>query len=161
MIEMKQLEAFERVAREGNFTRAAEGMRLSQPAISTRIAALEKTLGGHLFERGGRQLRLTQLGRLFLPYAERMLTVLLDGVQAVHGFTEGKVGHVAIAALDALAMNMLSETMRQFRQSTLPLSICDLHILRAFLFLRAPTVFRDLLNEPVHEIAFHNNFRGY
>ncbi len=117
MIEIKQLEAFERVAREGNFTRAAEEMRLSQPAISTRIATLEKTLGGHLFERGGRQLRLTQLGKLFLPYAERMLTVLLDGVQAVHGFTEGKVGHVAIAALDALAMNMLSEAMRQFRQT--------------------------------------------
>lgn len=115
-MELKQLEAFERVAREGNFSRAAEELGLTQPAVSTRIATLEKLLGGTLFERGGRQLKLTKLGKLFLPYAERMLNVMVDGMMAVNSFREGKTGQVTIAALDALARAMLTDPMQQFRQ---------------------------------------------
>ena len=115
-MELGQLEAFERVAREGNFSRAAEELQLTQPAVSARIAALEKRLGGSLFQRGGRQLHLTKLGKLFLPYAERILTAMVDGMVAVNSFHEGKIGQVTIAALDALAMTMLTKPMQQFRQ---------------------------------------------
>ena len=67
LMELGQLEAFDRVARDGTFTRAAESLGLTQPAVSTRISLLEAELGGELFERRGRQLFLTPLGERFLP----------------------------------------------------------------------------------------------
>jgi DNA-binding transcriptional LysR family regulator len=64
-MDITQIEAFERVAREGTFTRAAETLDLTQPAVSMRVTALEKELGGKLFERRGRGLQLTPLGECF------------------------------------------------------------------------------------------------
>ena len=82
-MEIGQLEAFDRAARDGNFTRAAESLGLTQPAVSTRITTLEAELGGALFERRGRELRLTSLGVQFLPYAQRMLAVMADSLQVI------------------------------------------------------------------------------
>ena len=115
-MELGQLEAFERTAREGSFTRAAEALNLTQPAISTRIATLEAELGGQLFERGGRQLQLTPLGQHFLPYAERMLAVLADGLQAVRSFQAGKLGEIKIAAPGPFVVGLLVKVLEDFRQ---------------------------------------------
>lgn len=114
-MEIGQLEAFERTAREGSFTRAADELGLTQPSISARIAALERELGGALFERGGRRLRLTALGQAFLPYVERTLALLADGVQAVQSHIAGQLGQVALASLDTTALYMLPEPMKRFR----------------------------------------------
>jgi DNA-binding transcriptional LysR family regulator len=114
-MELGQIEAFERAAREGSFTRAAEIMNLTQPAVSTRIAALETELGGPLFERRGRQLQLTPLGQRFLPYAERMLAVLADGLQAVENFHGGKLGEVKIAAPGPFVIGLLIDVLADFR----------------------------------------------
>ncbi|PJF21150.1 MAG: hypothetical protein CUN56_12540 [Phototrophicales bacterium] len=114
-MELGQLEAFERTAREGSFTRAAEELGLTQPSVSARIAALERELGGELFERGGRRLRLTALGEAFLPYVERTLALLADGVQSVKSHIAGQLGQVAIASLDTTALYMLPEPMKRFR----------------------------------------------
>ena len=51
---MRQLEAFLAVARAGSFRRAAEGVHLSQPALSQHVGELERGLGARLFERRGR-----------------------------------------------------------------------------------------------------------
>ena len=114
-MELGQLIAFERAFRERSFTRAADELGLTQPSVSARIAALEAELGGPLFERGGRRLRLTALGRTFLPYAERALAALADGREAVDKLKSGKLGHVRIAALDTLAVYMLPDPTEQFR----------------------------------------------
>ncbi len=114
-IELSQLIAFERVAREGNFTRAAEALNLTQPAVSTRIALLEKELGGQLFERRGRQLKLTPLGQRFLPYTERVLAVLTDGLQEVRRFHTGKTGDLKLAALNPYVLSLLPLPLEQFR----------------------------------------------
>jgi DNA-binding transcriptional LysR family regulator len=115
-MEIGQLEAFERAAREGSFTRAAAELDLTQPSISARIAALEDALGGPLFERGGRRLRLTSLGQTFLPYAERVLAVLADGRAAAQRVAEGKLGRVTIGALHPLPMYMLARPLERFRE---------------------------------------------
>lgn len=114
-MELGQIEAFERAAREGSFTRAAEALHLTQPAISTRIAMLEAELGGPLFERGGRMLQLTVLGERFLPYAERMLAVLADGLQEVRNFHAGKLGEVKIAAPGPFVIGLLVDVLEDFR----------------------------------------------
>lgn len=115
-MELGQLEAFERVAREGSFTAAAASIGLTQPAVSTRIAALERELGGALFERGGKRLTLTPLGESILPYADKVLAAVADAQQAAVLHQHGRLGSVSIAALDTLGVAMLPEPMAQFRQ---------------------------------------------
>ncbi|MEM6282089.1 MAG: LysR family transcriptional regulator [Chloroflexota bacterium] len=113
-MEVGQLEAFERAAREGSFTAAAAALGLTQPAISTRIAALERELGGPLFERGGKRLSLTSLGESVLPYADKVLSAINDAQEIAHRHREGKLGSVTIAALDTLGVAMLPEPMTAF-----------------------------------------------
>ena len=80
-MQLDQIIAFDRIAREGTFSRAAHALGLGQPAVSARILALEEAIGGSLFVRG-RTLRLTALGESFLPYARRALEVLREGAEA-------------------------------------------------------------------------------
>jgi LysR family transcriptional activator of nhaA len=66
------LRYFRAVAREGNLTRAAERLNLSQSALSVQVRALEARLGHDLFERVGRRLVLTEAGRIALDHADRI-----------------------------------------------------------------------------------------
>ncbi|MCD4685643.1 MAG: LysR family transcriptional regulator [Anaerolineae bacterium] len=115
-MELGQIEAFERAAREGSFTQAAEALNITQPSISARIAALERELGGALFERTGRGIRLTALGRRFLPHAERVLAAVAEGQAAVRDHLAGGLGEVQIAALNMFAMYLLPGPMVRFRR---------------------------------------------
>ncbi|GAB5490622.1 MAG: LysR substrate-binding domain-containing protein [Phototrophicaceae bacterium] len=114
-MEIGQLEAFDRVARDGNFTRAAESMQLTQPAVSTRISLLETELGGQLFERRGRTLLLTPLGERFLPYAQRIIALRDDGLQVVKDFHAGVRGQVKIAAPTPFLLSYMIDTLSHFR----------------------------------------------
>ncbi|MFF5187390.1 LysR substrate-binding domain-containing protein [Streptomyces sp. NPDC000345] len=71
----RDLRYFAAVAEELNFTRAAERLFISQPALSKQIRMLEKQLGADLFHRGRRAVRLTTVGSALLPYAREMLAV--------------------------------------------------------------------------------------
>ncbi len=68
------LHYFWAVAREGNLTRAAQRLHVSQSALSTQIRQLESQLGQQLFERRGRTLELTEAGRIALDYADSIVT---------------------------------------------------------------------------------------
>lgn len=68
----RHLRYFREVAREGTLTRAAERMNLSQSALSSQIKQLEERLGHRLFERIGRRLELTEVGRIALDHADRI-----------------------------------------------------------------------------------------
>ena len=75
-MEIRQLEAFIAVAREGSFTQAAESLDIRQPSLSARIRRLEQGLGGKLINRSSRPVGLTPLGKSFIPLAERALAIL-------------------------------------------------------------------------------------
>ncbi len=113
-MELGQLEAFERVYREGSFTRAADALNLTQPSVSARIGQLEAELGGPLFTRGGRKLKLTALGRRFLPYAQRALAVLTDGLQEVRSLQAGRAGQVTVAAINTMGVDLLPDPLARF-----------------------------------------------
>ena len=115
-MEILQLEAFVYSAREGNFTRAAEAMDLTQPAVSMRIGSLEAEIGGKLFERRGRVLQLTPMGERFLPYAQRMLAIMDGGLQAVRDYRAGKVGQIRIAAPTPFVLSFLVDALDLFRR---------------------------------------------
>lgn len=108
-----QLVAFERVAREGSFSRAALALGLGQPAVSARILALEDALGGSLFVRA-RSIRLTGLGSSLLPYVRRALEVLREGVEAARLAQVGQRGSIRVGALGSLAGGLVGPVLADF-----------------------------------------------
>ena len=87
--EIKTLVAF---AELGSLTRASGRLHRTQPAISRRLGILEHELGAPMFERVRGNVRLTEAGRVFLPYAETALAALKDGCEAVRGLQTGLQG---------------------------------------------------------------------
>ena len=97
-MELRQLETFCAVVRSGSFSRAAEEMYLSQPAVSLHIKALESELGVMLFERSGRSVRLTQPGELFHEYAVRIIQLLQEAHQTLSETASGEKGRIVVGA---------------------------------------------------------------
>jgi DNA-binding transcriptional LysR family regulator len=116
-MDLDQLIAFERVTREGSFSRAALTLDITQPTISARIQALEQSIGGTLFVRGGRRITLTELGEEFLPYARRALEVLAEGVEAARLTQIGQRGRITIGTLESLSGGFLASTIARFHTS--------------------------------------------
>lgn len=83
-INLKQLEAFVRVADLGSFRRAAERLNTTQPNISTRIATLEARLGVSLMDRDAGSVRLTPMGEALLAHARKVLASVDGLLAAVH-----------------------------------------------------------------------------
>jgi DNA-binding transcriptional LysR family regulator len=109
-----QLLAFERIAREGSFSRAARHLDITQPSISARIQALEQEVGGPLFVRGGRKLALTERGESFLGYVQRALAVLNEGIEAARLSESGQRGRITIGTVQPLAGGFLAEAILAF-----------------------------------------------
>jgi LysR family transcriptional regulator, low CO2-responsive transcriptional regulator len=110
---LEQLIAFERVAREGSFSRAALALGIGQPAISSRIQALEGALGGSLFRRG-RRIAITTLGESFLPYVRRALDVLSEGVETARLAQEGRRGRITLGVLNSLAAAVVGPALARY-----------------------------------------------
>jgi len=82
-VELKQIEAFVRVAWARSYTRAAVALNITQPAVSARVSSLERELGRTLFRRSGNNIDLTDAGRELLPHAEEMLRLATEAVESV------------------------------------------------------------------------------
>ncbi|MET7335192.1 LysR family transcriptional regulator [Nonomuraea sp. NPDC005650] len=116
-MEVDQIAAFLAIARQGGFTRASEALHISQPAISRRIRLLEQELGAPLFERVGRGVMLSEGGRAFLPYAEMLVTVMRDSLDAVRDLHHGHTGELALAFVGTLAGTGLTGRLRDYRRA--------------------------------------------
>lgn len=115
-MDTEQLLAFDRIVREGSFSRAAQVLDLSQPTISARIRTLEEMLGGPLFVRGGRRLALTELGESFLPYARRALAVVEEGREAARLTREGQRGRLTMGVIESLTGGFLASALARFQR---------------------------------------------
>jgi DNA-binding transcriptional LysR family regulator len=114
-MELNQITAFVTINRTGSFTRAAERLHLSQPAISRRIELLERELGAPLFERLSTGIRLSDAGLAFLPFAQQVLATIADGRAAVHSLEEGEEGTLTLAVVGTLASTQLTSHLQSFR----------------------------------------------
>lgn len=116
-LDVRQLRAFVAVAQEGSFTRAADALHLSQPALTVQIRKLEETLGLRLFDRNTRSVGLTRSGRDLLPRLSRVLREL-DSVHAeARQLAASRSGIVRLAALPSFASGVLPEIIAAFRRS--------------------------------------------
>lgn len=96
-IELLQLQYFRKVAHLEHMTKAAQELRIAQPALSKTIARLEEDLGVPLFDRKGRQIRLNTFGEAFLKKVEAALTLLEDGRREVIDLAGMERGRVFLA----------------------------------------------------------------
>jgi DNA-binding transcriptional LysR family regulator len=83
-VSLAQLEYFVAVAEEGNVSRAAARLHVSQPPLSRQMRSLEDELGVQLFERTPRGVRLLPPGATLLPRARAILAEVADAVRAAH-----------------------------------------------------------------------------
>jgi len=116
-VEIGQVEAFLAVGTFGGFRRAADALRVTQPAVSARIKALEDSLGVRLFERGPRGLSLSSAGRALRPHAEQLLHAAALARQAVHDLRPTGGGAVQIAAALSICTYLLPDVLKRFQAS--------------------------------------------
>ena len=95
---LKAMRSFVAVADRGGFASAARALRLSAPAVTRDIAALEERLGCKLLQRTTRQVRLTESGRRYLPDARRILAEVLEAEASVIGSHGDLAGPITVTA---------------------------------------------------------------
>jgi DNA-binding transcriptional LysR family regulator len=113
-VDSDALNTFLVVHRRGGISSAAKALHRSQPAISRRIALLEQELGVPLFERVAGRTRLSDAGRVMVPYAERAVAAAQDAEQAVRALLRQNSGPVSLAVVGTLAGGRLSAILKRF-----------------------------------------------
>ncbi|MCC6454926.1 MAG: LysR family transcriptional regulator [Caldilineaceae bacterium] len=114
-MDFTQLQGFVQVAQEGSFTRAAEKLYLTQPALSLQIKALETELGMPLFERRNRQVYLTEAGRMVLERAQEILSKVEQIREQVAAYQGMQRGRVQIGTSDTTCLYVLPALVQTFR----------------------------------------------
>src|ERR1700744_4841924 len=107
MIENFRIRVFRAVAQHLNFSRAAEELLLTQPAITQQIKALEDEFGVPLFDRGGGHIALTAGGKALLPFAERMKELSDEALAAVAKAFGQHAGELALGASQTIGQYLL------------------------------------------------------
>lgn len=110
-------DAFLAVAETGSFSRAAEQLHLTQPAISKRIATLEQQLNVRLFDRVGKTVRLTEAGHALKPRAELILHALNDTRRALGNLSSTIRGRLSIATSHHIGLHRLPPILRRFTKA--------------------------------------------
>jgi DNA-binding transcriptional LysR family regulator len=114
-INFRQLRAFATIGRLGSFTKAADALHATQPALSAQIRELEEALGVKLFDRSTRSVTLTQAGSDLLPVVDNVLGDLGSVVARARDVARRNTGRVTIAALPSLAATLMPLAIAQMR----------------------------------------------
>ena len=115
-MEFSQLGAFLEAANRGSFRRAADALYLSQPSVSARVQTLESEVGVALFHRTARGVRLTDMGRIFLPFAQRSIETLRRGREVLESVRQTSAGILNMATARVIGTYVLPETLQKFQQ---------------------------------------------
>lgn len=115
-MELRQIKYFIEVAKTEHVTEAAVNLHVAQSAVSRQIANLEDELNVKLFERGGRNVKLTPVGRVFLEHVELALLEIDHAVEKVNEFLNPETGIIRIGFPNSLSANTLPTVISSFRQ---------------------------------------------
>jgi DNA-binding transcriptional LysR family regulator len=111
----RRLQVFHAVAKHRSFTKAAETLFMTQPAVTFQIKQLEEQFNARLFERGHGQISLTDAGRLVLDYAERILTLSSELDARMKDLTGRVAGVLLIGASMTIADYLLPQVLGEFK----------------------------------------------
>jgi DNA-binding transcriptional LysR family regulator len=112
--DLMKIEAFLHAAETLSFSEAARQMHLSQPTISHHIKMLEHEFGVELFDRTGPGLRMTEAGRLLLPWARRLIRESIEMQEMMASFQDKIVGHLRIACSTTSGKYILPQLAARF-----------------------------------------------
>ena len=115
MMTLSQLRTFCTVAKLNSFSRAAEKLHLTQPAVSAQVVALEEFLKVKLFDRVGKKISLSDSGHIVLKAADEVLERLAKLNRDLMDLGELNAGHIAIGASQVVGSYLMPELLAQFR----------------------------------------------
>lgn len=116
-LELRHLRYFVAVARELNFSRAAEQLHIAQPPLSRQIRSLEEELGAELIDRSSRPLRLTPAGRFFQVQAQQLLDRMAEVQVATARIAGGSRTWFGLGFVPSTLYGALPEVIRRFREA--------------------------------------------
>ncbi|MDE2422833.1 MAG: LysR family transcriptional regulator [Betaproteobacteria bacterium] len=125
---LRQLKVFETVARRLSFSRAAEELHLSQPAVSTQIRQLENHVGIRLFEQLGKKVYLTQAGETMLKHCRLIINQFREAEEAMDifkGVSSGTLNVGVNSAADYFFPHVLSEFKNQIHDAKIQLTVAN------------------------------------
>lgn len=110
----RHIQYFLAVAEHHSFTRAAAALHVSQPALSQQVRLLEESLGAQLFDRSGRQTRLTDAGEVYLRYAKRASQELQEARRAIHDVSDLSRGSLRVAVTPTFTTYLVGPLVQAF-----------------------------------------------
>jgi LysR family transcriptional regulator, low CO2-responsive transcriptional regulator len=127
-ITIRQLQIFESVAQHLSYTRAADLLYLTQPAVSMQIKQLESSVGMPLFERMGKSLFLTEAGDELLIYARNIsqqLTEVSDVLDELRGSKRGRLNIAVATTATSFSLKLLGEFYKRFPGANITLDVTN------------------------------------
>lgn len=140
-ITFRQLKVFESAARHLSYTRAAEELHLSQPAISMQIKQLEESVGLPLFEQIGKKMHLTSAGREMHTYSQSIGQLLDEAefvIEELKGVSRGTLAISVATTASHFATRLLAAFSRRYEEVTIRLDITNRASLREQLEANQP-----------------------
>lgn len=116
-LNLHHLRVFARVAQEGGFTRAADSLRLSQPAVSKAVGELERQVGLPLLDRAGRATQLTAAGEALYARARELFAVEQSAEEELHALRGLNGGVLRVGASTTVATYLLFPYLARFREA--------------------------------------------
>jgi DNA-binding transcriptional LysR family regulator len=114
---LHQLRVLKAIASEKSFTRAAEVLFVSQPALSKQLKLLENRLGLLLINRDNNQISLTEAGKLFLQYSDRILALCEESCRALNDLQNGDRGNLTVGASQTIGTYLMPRILALFAQN--------------------------------------------
>ncbi len=103
-MDLRHIRYLKAVVDHGSFTRAAQALHVSQPALSQQVKELELRLGAQLLDRSGRQIRPTDLGTAYLRHVDRALEELEEATRAVRDVEDLSTGSLRLGVTPSVAL---------------------------------------------------------
>lgn len=114
---LQQLRILRAIAVEKNFTRAASSLYISQPSLSKQIKILEENLDTILINRERSQISLTESGKIFLQYSERILILCEESCRALMDLKNGERGNLTVGASQTIGTYLMPRILALFAQN--------------------------------------------
>ena len=115
-MELRHIRSFAMIAREGNISRAAKRLGISQPALSKQLGELEADLRQTLFERGARAVKLTAKGEVFRKRADEILSLVDCTVREVSCAASKLSGRITIGAAETFGFALVASALRDLQR---------------------------------------------
>lgn len=116
MMEIRHFITFNKIIEVGSFTQAAEHLGYTQSTVTSHIQMLEEQLGAPLFDRMGRKIKLTDIGKKLLPYTKEILATYNKIENITNHDGEGMRGELKVAAPESLTVYRLEPILREYRK---------------------------------------------